>query len=351
MTPPAWLGRRFADSDLRHDANIFTLLRWLLASAVIFSHSFSLTGSGGDPSTALLPFPVSRLAVLLFFSLSGFLVTGSLVKRGVAQFFVARLVRLFPGLLVMLVVSAGFVAVWYPEAARTPEFGLYLLRNSLLLSDGLSVPHAFPTNPMPEVVNGSLWTLRHEIRCYVALAAVGALGLLSYPRLLLALFGAALIAHLLVPIDAIPSLHEPRSLGISFAAGAMAYLWRSHLHLSWPLGIACVVGALALPGGEPAQVATALAAAYLVLVAAFRVPGSLHRIGATVPDYSYGIYIYAFVVQQALIAAGVSLDPYVNGACTLALTIPFAAASWHFVEKPALGLKSHWIKRFKWQSA
>jgi peptidoglycan/LPS O-acetylase OafA/YrhL len=214
-----FFGRRFSDADLRHDANIFTLLRWLLASSVIFSHSFVLTGTGVDPSRALLPFPISRLAVLLFFSLSGFLVTGSLLKRGPREFAIARALRLLPGLWAMLFVTAALIALWFTGATKTPDFWLYVTRNAILLSNAFTIPHVFDANPLPNTVNGSLWTLRHEFRCYVGLAVVGALGLLSRRKLLLTLFVVAVGVHIVIPPDAVRAVSGRReSRGIPTGA-------------------------------------------------------------------------------------------------------------------------------------
>ncbi len=102
-----WLASRpIGTADLRHDGNSFTALRWILASSVMISHGWDLTQNqrGLDPTVAILSFPISRLAVFLFFTLSGFLVIGSLVKRGVLAFLQARALRLLPGLWVMLLV-------------------------------------------------------------------------------------------------------------------------------------------------------------------------------------------------------------------------------------------------------
>lgn len=338
------LGRHLVPADLRHDANAFTLLRWFLASSVIFSHSFVLTAVGTDPSHLVLPFSISRLAVLLFFSLSGFLVTGSLIKRGVRDFAIARAVRLLPGLWAMLIVTGALIAVVYPQALGNSDFSRYLIRNAVLLSDAFSIQHVFSANPVSEVVNGSLWTLRQESRCYVALAIVGVSGLLAHRNWLLALFVAALAVHLIVPADAIAALEQPRYLGISFAEGVLLYLWRDRLVLSWPLALAVVAASLALPEGELARTATALSFTYFALVIAICVPRACHKFSAAVPDYSYGIYIYAYPVQQGLIAAGISRQPYLNSLATFVVTLLFAAASWHFVEKPALSLKSRWIR-------
>lgn len=346
-------GRFITPADLRHDGNVFTLVGWVLASAVMFSHAFELTGhhagADSDPSRWLLPFPVSRLAVLLFFSLSGFLVTGSLVKRGVGDFVVARSLRLVPGLWAMLAVTtviAGLVFTAQPMAAYVANPGVhrYIAFNAILLGQAYAIADVFAANPLPFIVNGSLWTIPQEVRCYLALALIGATGLLVHRRVFTTLFVLAEIVDLLVPGDAVRFLAAPRPLALSFFLGVLFYLWRERLFLSWPLATVAVASALLMPIGDLKLAVAAVAFAYTMLVVAIVVPARLKGLSAIVPDYSYGIYIYAFPAQQAAFALGVGKTPYANMAAAYLLMLPLAALSWHFVEKPALALKARWSR-------
>lgn len=342
-----WLAiRPIAATDLRHDGNIFTVLRWVLASTVMFSHGWDLTQAsrGLDPSVAILGFPVSRLAVWLFFTLSGFLVCGSLVKRGVGPFLLARALRLVPGLWAMLLVVplvlwAAFGTLDAAAFARSGETHAFIWRNALLLGGAFTLPGLFDGHPAAGVVNGSLWTIPHEVRCYLALGLAGWVGLL-FPRnrfTLVLLIGIAV--HLALPADQIPALTEARRLSFSFFLGVLAWLWRDRLLLSWPLALALLVVVLATPVDFAWKMPIGqLCYGYVALVVAFRVPQSVKDFSARIPDYSYGIYIYAFPAQQAAIALG-AVRPIENIALAFVLMLPFAALSWHLVEKPALALK------------
>ena len=349
-----WRGRRLEAADLRPDGNIFTALRWLLAASVMVSHGWDLTQyrTGLDPTVAVLTMPVSWLAVSLFFSLSGFLVTGSLVKRGVRDFALARALRLLPGLWVMLiVVVVGLWAIFGTTSLAAylsdPLTIRYLWRNALTLPGEFQLPGMFRNVPVPGV-NGSLWTIPLEVRCYIALSLLGAVMALRSRRLFALAFATAVVVHLVVPIDVLPALAEPRRLALSFFLGVVAYQWRERLWLSWPLALICGAAALAvahLAEGVTAMVALQLGFAYLTLVAAFAVPPSFKSASARLPDYSYGIYIYAFPMQQLAIALGWAATPIANIALGLALTLPLAALSWHLVEHPALGLKPRLTRR------
>ena len=341
-------GRTVVPGDLRADANAFTLLRWMLASTVMFSHGWDLTQAarGLDPSVAILSFPVSRLAVFLFFTLSGFLVAGSLVKRGPAAFAIARALRLLPGLWAMLLVLplvlwAAFGTVSLAAFLADPLTHRFVWRNALLLGGEYRLPFVFAGHPVPGVANGSLWTIPLEVRCYIALALTGAIGLLLPRRRFTLLFGAAMVLHLVLPVELVPQLTYSRWLAFSFFLGVLAWLWRERLWLSWPLALGAMTVAVLLPDAWAIKTAAIqLGFGYAVLVAAFLVPPALKRFSAALPDYSYGIYIYAFPAQQAALALG-AVTPAANIGLAFALMLPFAAASWHLVEKPALAAKRH----------
>lgn len=330
-------------ADVRHDGNIFNILRLVFASAVIFSHAYVLNGFP-DPSEAVLPFSVSRFAVLLFFTLSGFLVTNSLQSRGVRQFGKARALRMLPGLWVMLLVTAAAATLAFgtlPVAALPGNASLwqYLARNGLLIGQHYSIDGVFAGNPLPFTVNGALWTIPREVQCYVVLALVGAIGLLSRRDVLLLLYLAGTAILMLLPNDVVPQLISLGPLLISFFAGVLLFLHRDRVFLSWPLaGLAIALVAL-VDAGAWRGLAAQLTAAYVALVIAILVPVALKRFSQRLPDYSFGIYIYGFPVQQAMIATGIGTTAGLNMVTTLLFVVPLAALSWHLVEKPALALK------------
>lgn len=343
-------GRLIAPEDLRADGNTFAAWRWTLSLLVIFSHAWDLTQPVPDldPTVPWLTVPVSHIAVDLFFSLSGFLVAGSLVKRGLKDYGISRALRILPGLWVMLLVTTiglgiAFGTLPLREYFTNPETWRYLWRNAALLGQWYSLPGVFETHPFP-VTNGSLWTIRHEVRCYIALALVGSLGLLVARQRFTVLLVLGALLHFAVPLDAIPALEEPRRLAFAFFAGVLFYVWRDRVRLSWPLAVAAAVLGIAfahlpLPDAlrlAPMQVGTA----YFMFVAAFAAPAAQKRFSAAMPDYSFGIYIYGVPAQQVAISLGLGLTPLTNLFWGIAITLPFAALSWHFIESPALNLKS-----------
>lgn len=59
----------------------------------------------------------------------------------------------------------------------------------------------------------------------------------------------------------------------------------------------------------------------------------------TAYDYSYGIYIYAFPIQQTVAKFWPTMPLPLYLLVTSSATIAMAALSWHWIEKSALGLK------------
>jgi len=177
---------------------------------------------------------------------------------------------------------------------------------------------------------------------------LGVVGALRSRRGVALVLVALILIHLVVPLDLLPGLDRPRRLAVSFALGVVAYQWRDRMWWSWPLALTGVVVALLVVRLEvPKAVALfglQLSFAYLTGVAAFRVPRWAKTLSGRLPDYSYGIYIYAFPAQQAAIALGIGVTPLANIGFGFLIMLPFAAASWHLIEKPALGLKTKFTK-------
>jgi peptidoglycan/LPS O-acetylase OafA/YrhL len=197
-------------------------------------------------------------------------------------------------------------------------------------------------------VNGSLWTLPWEVRCYALLVLLSALGL-ARPQLMARIILPATLAGVLlwdVPLvqsgaaallgdGAVYLIGMFDRLWALFALGIAAYIFRDRIRLSWlVLGLLFLVNLAAHWVGFGLHV-RALFVGYAVLCF-----GLLSARGGAVsgnwPDYSYGMYIFAFplmiVIQQML-----QLDSHLLLALlNLAATVPLAAFSWHVVEKPAL---------------
>ncbi|MGF1428439.1 acyltransferase family protein [Kitasatospora sp. LaBMicrA B282] len=356
--------------------NSLGLLRLVMAGSVIFSHA----GVLGFGSVSLLnrsfhgQTNVGNLAVYGFFVLSGILVTRSGARLGIGRFLWHRALRLLPGLWTCLLVT-GLVIVplaYYRLHGGSlagfwqhPDSPFEYLRNNLFAgeyqTEVAGVMHQGAQKGLiydPEL-NGSLWSLKYEMLCYFAVALLGWSGVLQRARRTIVVVTAALAVPVLG--DALPTRFlDPRSvprpsvliphmgsvnlsyllyLAIAFAMGALIELYRDRIPVNDLLGVLCGVTVVATLLEGYFFVIGLPAFAYLLLWLAIRLPGPLRRIGAK-NDYSYGLYIYGFPVEQLLAAfhAG-HLGRLGFSALAFALTLLLAAASWHLVERPALRLK------------
>ena len=295
----------------------FDLMRLIAALLVVVSHTFPLAGE--PPFTIRGVEDLGALGVSVFFVISGYLVTASYL-RDPKSYLLKRVLRIEPGLIASLVVTVvllSFVTT-APQSEYWREGALYVLRNALLYPATYELPGVFQTVPLAGVVNGVLWTLRLEFTFYVVLFLVRA----RLPLVLVLL--AACAAVTVVMTFTHPGWADDRLTriaflgarnGLLFFAGAAIHLlaWRIPI---W-LGAASVV---AFPFLGPLALPTAVL--------------GLARPGKLPADLSYGVYIYAFPLQQVLAAYG-----QLNVATAVLAVVPFALMSWFLVERPALKLK------------
>ena len=329
-------------SAARPRRNNFDALRMVAAAAVLVSHAFPLAHGYSTPQPLS---GVSRgqtelgsISVLIFFVISGYLITQSFDRVPVAsRFLVARALRIFPALFVVLLLS---VAVLGPAVTTLPPreyFGhpataWYLPNNLSLFRMQYSLPGVFEQNPYRASVNGSLWTLQYEFAMYLVVLALGVAGLLKR-AVVLALWLVALLLDLRWIGGAYVHFAAP------FLGGAVLYLWRDRVPLDGRLALLSLLAVAASMQVGGFRIAAATFGAYLTLYVALspsvRLPDLARR-----GDLSYGIYIFAWPMQQlATHLLGPSATWYWNIAIALPLTLGLAWISWHLVEKPALALK------------
>lgn len=339
------LAQRF---DPRH--NSLNALRLLFAALVIVSHAWPLGGFGPDPSVGGVG--LGAWAVAGFFAISGYLITASRMRSSLGHYLWRRFLRIFPGLWVCVVIIA---LVFAPIAAATrsgPD-GLsatnlvsYVLTNGLFVHAHLAIGSTLHAVPFADSWDGSLWTLRYEFGCYLLLGAVLSLPIVRrHPAWLAGIFAACVavtIAVIELHVDVPVTLFTACYLGTYFFAGALTFIYADRIRLSVSLlGAACIALAAAVWSGHVLE-ATALPLAVLVMALGATLP--LQRIGSR-NDISYGFYIYAFPVQQALALAGAQrLGVVAFILLALAGTLPLAAASWFFVERRAMRLKGLSLK-------
>lgn len=301
-------------------------LRLALAASVIVSHAWPLALGPvtPEPLEALTGHSLGGWAVAMFFFLSGLLVSASAERRTASEFWLARARRIFPGLGVALLVTL-LLAVASGATARPFEATMWFVRALTLVSIEHRLTDAFAGNPLPQIVNGPLWSLFHEVVAYgVCWLFVLAGGTQRRGRVAALVILAGVAALVASEMPGRVATFAP--LFAAFAIGMAAYVFRHVVRLTLFGAALCLPLVLIAPW--PIAVA---ALGYAGLALSLRAPAL--RLGG---DYSFGLYIYGWPVAQVCMQAFPGLSPAGLAVLSLAATIPFAVASWRVVEQPAL---------------
>lgn len=348
----------------------FDAMRIALALSVLYTHTCLMRPASLEAELApVMPFaPLQQwafdFAILpMFFALSGFLVAGSAERLSVGQFLINRGLRIVPALAVEIVLSALVLGplltvygLW--QYFTDPAFARYFL--NILGSIHYDLPGVFLSNPQTSMVNGSLWTVPHELACYALLVGCLMTGLYRRRALMLALtltlFAISIVIFLCGHFGL--ALPHQEALGYIFVTrgaarlvplflvGILVYQYRDRIPYRADLLVAAILGYVALAAfGSPDWMAnpifsfvTAPLFAYIVNYAGLSERFVFKPLSRG--DYSYGIYLYGYPLQQAMIQTMPGLD---NRAAFFALSVAAASAmaifSWHVIEKPVLRLR------------
>lgn len=326
----------------------FDYMRIALAVSIIGLHSLNVTLGLGRALEILSSFRIGIAMILaLFFALSGFLVTASLQRcKSLISFLGLRVLRIGPALAVETTLSAVIIGSVFTELplaqyVADPKFHAYFL--NIVGDIHYELPGVFLRNPLPDVVNAQLWTVPYELWCYVVLALL-AVTTICFNRVaylvFLAIVQVGLVSYDIYRWEEVPIQLRPHLLVFCFLAGVGFYLWRDKVPFN---RTACLVALLLCAAGMATGRGDALApvpAAYVACYLGLMNPRRSWIVSSG--DYSYGLYLYGFVIQQCVAAFGPPVQHwYLNILISLPLAFGVAVASWHLVEKHALRLRCH----------
>jgi peptidoglycan/LPS O-acetylase OafA/YrhL len=340
--------------------NNFRIIRLIAATSVIFSHALPLN-VGIAAALAYSKLTTIRglsgltygtcgeIAVDVFFGASGFLVAHSLLTRNdVVDYIMARVLRITPGLVVMSLACAfllgpAMTTLGVRDYLHQPSVYTFVALDSLAVSPWhvqQQLPGVFEHTPNPMVVNGSLWTLPWEIWMYVSLLGLFLVRLTGklFPIVLTAILAIYGLSCFDLWVTS-PMGNAAARLAAFFYCGVALYRFRHHVLISgrWALAFSAVFlgGTLILQN----SVLLAPYVVYMTLFAAYWPPIVIKR-WSEGDDISYGMYIYAYPIQQSLVFILGPHNAIVNCLLTVVIAAVPAFASWRLVERPALRLRS-----------
>jgi len=357
--------------------NALTLARFVFASLVVVSHSFPLGGYhlNSDPwhTWSKSQDDLGTIAVCAFFLISGFLVARSYDSvKSPAEFLFRRGIRILPAYWLALAVGALVLApiAWYHEHHTLRGYFVasvvgpwhYLYSNFFIQIhqwniNGLFANTPFGHHPVP-AINGSLWTLIFEVKCYLVLALLGGLGLLRFRKLVVGIalfFFVMMVIHFVNPtltINIIPFFFPMAvsAFPFFFFVGVLFHLYGDEIPMDRRLGVAAwiVVAYTMFFGGWVVLGRLVFCYALIWTVVTFSAQW-FERWG----DPTYGTYVFGFPIQMMLAEFGIFQTGYWNSrisalgyiALSLVLSAAMGYASWHLLEKHALRLKKRWPQR------
>jgi peptidoglycan/LPS O-acetylase OafA/YrhL len=346
---------------LNHRNNSFDLVRFIAAVSVLISHHFALSGFE-EPYVPVMRASLGATSVAVFFVISGYLIYGSLQRSNRWDaFFAARFLRIMPNLTCALVLSSGVMLLWFANYSNLSSHIDYVVHNMGMFFHGAKarIPGVLDGQPSRSI-NGSFWTLPYEFWLYVALFCIFLTpARLRLATLLVAALGANAIYLWIPESERIFFLRwiYIGKLGLYFLSGALvAALWPLIVRRCQIAACCAIVGIavarLALPGES--LLFTLSLAVLIIVISKTSIFAAFGRYG----DASYGIYIFAFPVQQLSIYNINSF--WLSMTVALVITVVIGYATWHTFEerclrfKPQLasflsgrGIRGAWLKKLR----
>jgi len=335
--------------------NGFGFLRLLFASLVIVSHTPELID--GNRSREILTrifgtISFGDLAVDCFFIVSGYLITASFCKNpSIGRFGLKRVARIYPGFIVCWLICLLVVS---PMGGGNVAFSMSLAARSLVriaALQGVVLTDAFQGAHF-QILNGSIWTIAYEFRCYILAGLLGTCGAFRRPALIAGMSATLMLLFKIVPSptwDHLGSNHlltNATGLPIStcrltaiFLAGSAFYLFREKIIYSGGramIAAALLIGCLFVP--YLAEPALASCGAYLIFWFADWAGSKLISNINNKNDVSYGLYLYAWPIEKLLIMAWPEVSIGAAILITFAASYVLGCLSWLTIEKPALRL-------------
>jgi len=353
----------------RQGSNNFDFLRFFLAVLVIFSHCYVIYyGKLQDTEPAMIltrnQTDFGGIAVDFFFIISGFLILQSFFRSETAGiYFKKRFLRIYPGYFVAFLISILIVGplgtAWDLSWTSVHYYFETISKKHLLLNlVTLQKPvggRSFAWLPLPGMLNESLWTIEYEFFCYLLLpvillkrlgkskASVVILLGLMYVITIIQHFYPQLITERRFPVSllyVIDPVILPRFI-VYFLTGSCFYLFREKIVRSvWIVVVSVIAIVLSCSAFKVLELVLPFAGAYLLFFIAYHPRIKLSSF-AQKGDLSYGMYLYAWPIQQLLAYA---LYKHIGPLTLFCLSVPLtylaALMSWHYVEKVFLRLKT-----------
>jgi peptidoglycan/LPS O-acetylase OafA/YrhL len=344
--------------------NNFNFLRLVFAILVLLSHSPELVD--GNRSREILTkvfgtISFGELAVEGFFLLSGYMIIKSwLQKPDLKAFGKKRIARIYPGFIVATLFSIFLFGLLGANNMSSYLHSINYLRCLFFAITlmGPPTPDTFNGTPYP-IVNGAMWTLSYEFRCYMLVAILGVYGINGCRKIwlfILAFMITVVFACSFFDINkynffgsfyifGVPS--EIIQLFSCFATGACFYLYHDKVKYKFPWAVTSFFMLICcLFYSKITNISFCILGGYCIFYFSFCNINIL-KIFQKFPDISYGLYLYGWPIQKLLLWNFPSLSPWTLFLLAWVVSSIFGFMSWKLVESPALQLASKYLFNHK----
>jgi peptidoglycan/LPS O-acetylase OafA/YrhL len=337
--------------------NNFNFLRLLFAVFVLITHSNKLSGAAETDWLHTIThgqIHFSYIGLYGLFTLSGYLIFQSLCRsKNPLVYYWKRILRIFPALFVVLVLTLLLGSIVYngnlSSYFQLPTMRSYLTNNLSLLKIQYDIEGVFENNPVKRMINGSLWSIPYEFAMYLSLS------LFFYFRLSLKRIIVSCIFLFLLLVQLFFSAKVSQfngilsgtyflELAVYFYAGCfLAAVQFEKIGKNSVIFLLCVLLVFFSVYFQFHTYSKFFIWPVLVISGGLAYVNWIQKLTDILGDLSYGVYLYAFPVQQTLMY-------YFNFTTlplmilSLIVSLGFAGLSWHIVEKNAIKLKTLWVK-------
>jgi peptidoglycan/LPS O-acetylase OafA/YrhL len=356
------------DEAIRAATGSLLYMRLLAAVAVLHSHSFAIVSGVRDsqPIVPIIDVTIGTFAVHIFFAISGYLICGSALKGNFFEFLIARCLRIYPALVVLICATCFVFGPLTTETKLSSYFSdpvtwKYLVKNSsMIFGARFDLPGVFVSNPLTAMVNGSLWTLPYELRMYFVFSILCLLASklskqaanYSFVALILCILLASYIITNLLPLGSTLRNYSefvPADLLYIFLLGSLTRLFSKSITVRPLYFLIILVFLLALHSyGRSAVLPVYYACLpYMLISIAF----FFSRFVKTVPnDYSYSTYLWAFPIQQGLVLLMPKIGVIELSIASVAIVGLLAHLTWVYIENPMIGFSKRMQSRISLRS-
>lgn len=328
-------------SDMPQKSQNLHFIRFLAAINVIISHAYIISlGEGNYDFLGKLThgqLTLGPLAVSVFFLCGGFLISKSVSKQKKFTLFLkTRITRLFPSLC-FVTVLVMFFGVFFSNLSPVEYYTQsatwkYLLNSLLILVHNL--PGVFENNPYLQTVNGSLWTLPVEFLCYMGCFVVYKIRCLckktfpiTIPMVILCIIAINCLGR------RVPSLLSVLRPCLLFYIGMAFWVYRDYIILKVNIMVFCIIGFILTVIFKVTDLGMLVFFPYIMFTIWFGIKQCSAKLG-DLGNYSYGIYLWAFPVQQAIVYCnGGIMNPYINMLVAIPISFILGKITYNLVEK------------------